>query len=121
MMDIPLPVLLAIVVGSYLVFNLPLAISSENKAMPVRYVVVLAIVSALSLVWLGAGTPYAMTYWGPDYVRGIWISNAIALAALWGMWIGVRHDGARLGVVVFATFLHAWLCGWAFPWLGELP
>jgi hypothetical protein len=117
---VPMVLFLAIPL-TYLALIWPLIHSETCSGVPVRYVVVLAIASAFSLLYLCYGTSYSVAYFGADYVVGVWIINAVASAALWGLWAFLRRRTSWFGVLVLGILLHTWLFGWAFPYMGELP
>jgi hypothetical protein len=119
-MELPLAVLIAIPMLSYLALNLPLAFSGHPRGVPVQHLVVLMVATAFSLLWLGLGWPGGVEYQGRRYVLLVVATNAATLAALWTIWFRLRGRGTPFGVLAFATLLHIWLFGWAFPYFGEL-
>jgi hypothetical protein len=74
----------------------------------------------LSVTYFLVSWRYGLRYQGLSTVLFYIALNALALAVLSLGWIQARRRSSWLGSLVVHWGLFAWLCAFAFPWLGEM-
>lgn len=91
-----------------------------QTSVPIRSVILLAVLTALTTVYFVSSWSYGLQFQGAKYTYGICAANIVWLLVLWAIFIVVRRK-ASFNLNLLAHFLlFAWLGWFAFPWLGEL-
>jgi hypothetical protein len=94
---------------------------TAGRSLPLRFPILLALATALSIAWFAYAVQYSYGYHGPRYTIGITIINAVMILGLWTAWLIIRRRAVWWTALTWSAALCYWLFGFAFPWLGELP
>jgi hypothetical protein len=92
-----------------------------GQRIPKRSFVLMAVLTALTVIWFIAGWKYGVEYQGRPYTYAICVVNIGWLMLLWVMFIRYRRGASFTGNLLFHWIMFAWLAWYAFPYLGELP
>lgn len=113
------PVALAVPAACFLAWTPQLR--AGVGTVPRRSIVLLAVLSALSVVWGVIAWRYGVRWQGLGYTRTVLALNAAWLAVLAGTCVWATRRPSFAGSCLFHTLLFTWLGWYAFPYLGELP
>ena len=117
------PEIVSLVIPSVAFLTLMLypARSARPCSLPLRFPVLLGVVTALSIAWFVLGVQYSYGFHGPRYTIGITIINAAMILGLWITWRLIHRRAVWWTTLVWPLAVCCWLFGLAFPWLGEYP
>jgi hypothetical protein len=92
----------------------------SNGKIPRRSFGLFVMTTVLSILYFALGWRDAAKYWGVTYTVTVCLVNA-AWATLLGLWFHKRWNvtPAFAESLLLHWMLFAWLCWYAFPWLGE--
>jgi hypothetical protein len=86
-----------------------------------RRTVALAVTAvALSAAYYAYAWRYGLRYQGPELMTAYLTTSAIILLLLTLAWRRYRSSEAWWPSLALHWTLFAWICVWAFPWLGEM-
>jgi hypothetical protein len=88
---------------------------------PIRSVVMLSLLTALTPLHLWASWDYAVSYRGWLAVAGIAALSAVPLFPLWALWKSASSGPTFWKNLLFHATVLAWLTTLAFPSISELP
>jgi hypothetical protein len=90
--------------------------------VPRRSYVLLAVAMALSIVYFIASWNLGLEFEGVEYTRVVCLVNVVWAAFLALAFARAWKEGSSFRASLFLHWmLFAWLAGYAFPYLGELP
>ncbi|SRR6266498_3381641 len=115
------PLALVFLVGPLLFWLWMPRLFRGSPQVPLRSLLLLLVVAALSFSSLADGWNYGARYQGVAFVHGILWINVLAVLVLGVLlFIGRRTPSFPTNLLAH-WFLVAWLVTYAFPYLGELP
>jgi hypothetical protein len=94
---------------------------SSRPEIPLRSLVLFAIIAVLSAIHLAASYHYGVEYQGKSHTIAVSVINVCCYVAILCLAITGRHRPTLGRNLVFHATLFSWLAWYAFPWLGELP
>lgn len=92
----------------------------DRPSIPLRSVILLCFVGALSLVYFAVSWSYGVSYQGPLHTTVVAVANGLLLVFC-GKLICASREAPTLALrTTFHGALFVWLAWCSFPWLGEL-
>ncbi len=107
--------------GKFLLINFYQLRFAEPAPLRTRFTVLLGLTSVLSVLFFALAWQDGFRFQGVSFTLGTASINFAILIVLWIWWLSLRQKVSKTSALLFATSLHCWLFGYAFPCLGELP
>ena len=90
-----------------------------ESLVPMRSIILLAVVVGLSVACFVAGWSYGVHYQGLSHTASLACINAAFTLVAIAILIKHKSSPSRHGSLAFHGALFVWLTWFAFPWLGE--
>ena len=107
--------------GTFLLMNFYQLRLAEPAPLRTRFTVLLGLTSVLCVLYFAMGWDGGLRFQGASFTLATASINTAILIILWTWWFGLRKQTSKTSALLFATALHCWFFGYAFPYLGELP
>jgi hypothetical protein len=92
-----------------------------DSKIPQKSSVLLAVVTALSIIWFVAGWKFGMEYQGARYTYAVCSINLVSIGFLALGFLGKYKESSFTINLLLHWIMFACLAWFAFPYLGELP
>ena len=108
-------------VGPILLLTWYPGLLSGAEYVPIRSIVGLVLLSALTIAHFVFGWEYGVKYQSAQYTMAMALMNGVAILSACGLLGYARRRRTFASTLVAHATVVAWLVWIAFPWLGELP
>jgi hypothetical protein len=112
---------LAVVIPVLFFFSWNPSLFRGQTKLPWRSLILLAVMTAVSVVWFTGGWKNGIEYQGARYTYAVCVANILWLVLLSTLLVRAWRKPSFVRNLLFHWILFAWVAWYAFPYLGELP